>query len=134
MEAPFSNSSPPQFPSPPLKKTKHSPPLVNPAFITGSQAYGTPTEESDVDLVILVDPKTLRFLMGAFGDIKEDDESYKDMTSAQFSIGTLNLILCQEVKHYRQWQRGTKTLKAMAPVTREQAVALFASIREEGNE
>lgn len=32
------------------------------AFITGSQVYGTPTEESDFDLVVLCDKKVVQIL------------------------------------------------------------------------
>lgn len=111
------------------------PPLINAAFITGSHAYGIPTEESDVDLVMLVEPETLHLLVALFGDpgTQEDLALYNDLPTAQLRVGKLNLIVSTTVRHYRQWLRGTKALKAQAPVTREQACAMFKEIRAEGN-
>ena len=110
-----------------------SPPLINPAFITGSYAYGTPTEESDVDLVILVEQETMRHLIALFGDenTKGNLADYEDLPTATLRMGKLNLIVACTVKHYRQWQKGTRQLKAQAPVTRDEAKLVFKIIREE---
>ena len=118
-----SKANPPKIP----------PPLVNPAFITGNHAYGIPKDTSDVDLVILVEPQTLKLLVDLFGneDVQDKLADYEGMPTAQLRHGRLNLIVSTTVRHYRQWQKGTKLLKERAPVTREHAVEVFKSIREE---
>lgn len=108
------------------------PPVANPSFITGSFAYGTPTEKSDVDLVILVEPETMRILVDQFGDDgdRQDQDDYGNLPTASLRIGKLNLIVSIDLKHYKQWRDGTQELKRRAPVTRDQACAAFKIIRE----
>jgi len=71
------------------------------AFITGSHAYGTPTDESDIDLVVWVggDAKTLLA-----------KEGYP------IRFGNLNLILVDSEEQWTAWEAGTNALKRIAPV------------------
>lgn len=94
-------------------------------FLTGSHAYGTPTAESDVDLVVLVDNLELRKLI----ELKLENADPKESTSAEgactasLRFGELNLILTHREDIFRAWQCATENLKSKAPVTRETAVA-----------
>lgn len=79
------------------------------AFITGSRVYGIPREDSDIDLVVLVDETTrdnLRLL-------RDNHDAFK------VTFGRLNLVLVTTTKEFEAWKQGTEELKALSPVTRE---------------
>jgi len=99
------------------------------AFLTGSRAYGTPREDSDYDIVVLVtDPDTLM----ALTDLRDPgDPVMPDSYRRSIKEGRLNLITCQTRREFDLWVRGTNELRAMAPVTREFACAHFARLRAE---
>jgi hypothetical protein len=95
----------------------------NVAFLTGSQVYGTPKSESDIDLVIVTTPEVAAFLR------EHSEESHK------FAFGKLNLIVCTTDSQYKSWQEGTKELlleKEMmrSPIERDHAVEVFDRWRE----
>lgn len=71
------------------------------AFLTGSQVYGKPTKESDVDLVVTVDFGTYKKLHSLAG--VEDGETIR--------FGKLNLILCLDDLEAAVWKVGTEELK-----------------------
>jgi hypothetical protein len=110
------------------------------AFITGSHAYGTPREDSDIDLVIFASEETREFLAKKLGEGVED---YGDGT-CQLKIGALNLIVCSNSSRHAAWAKGTAQLIAeakpgnwggvTAPVTRERAVEVFKSLGISGDE
>lgn len=107
--------------------------MTFPAILTGSHAYGTPKPESDVDLVIRVtDPDTLDAIINA-ADPPTDDPVHKpsavQFRTASFRFGTLNLIIAHTDDQYAQWAEGTRILRERAPVTREQACAVFQALR-----
>lgn len=92
------------------------------AFITGSHAYGAPTDASDVDLVLRVDPETRTKLVQIF---EPEGAEYGDNV-LQFKVAdVLNLILCVTDAQYEAWRAGTAGLIAMKPVTRDQAIAVL---------
>lgn len=86
-------------------------------FLTGSQAYGTPNEESDVDIVVLVrDSEELEeFPVGKYND-----------NTPTIRIGKLNIILVYNESEYDAWFAATQKMiawkKAGWPVPREQAI------------
>ncbi len=84
------------------------------AFLTGSRAYGTPREDSDVDLAVLVSPETASILwkLGA-----------RDGGSVKF--GPLNLITFSNEQNFLEWSRVNAELCKKGPVTREEAMAAF---------
>lgn len=90
-------------------------------FITGSHAYGTPHEDSDIDLVVLVDGDDSVLLCKYSEDQKEGDYH-------TFRYGKLNLILIVDPVRYETWAGGTEQLKLMKPVTREYAVEFFQTL------
>jgi hypothetical protein len=77
-------------------------------FCTGSQVYGTPTVESDLDLVVVVSPEDFTLL-------------------AQFDPGGPALVYGGAVSEAQApaWAEATAELAAQKPVTREQAIALI---------
>lgn len=96
---------------------------TTPAFVTGSRAYGEPREDSDVDLVVLMDSEGMRLLASLVQD--DDRKDYPEATSVSLRFGELNLIVCTSQEDYDDWVTGTAELKAKSPVGREEAVATF---------
>ena len=76
------------------------------AFITGSHAYGTPTEASDIDLVILCDEETRSKL----DELK--DRYPEKMEQKPIRFGRLNLIVVTSQEEYEAWKEGTDTMSA----------------------
>lgn len=88
-------------------------------FITGSWAYGEPTPESDVDLVLLVDSWPRDILL-------ELSETKK----VPVRYGKLNLILCYSEEEYDAWYEFTNDMLGQRiltgkPVSSEEAKAAF---------
>ncbi len=93
-----------------------------PSFVTGSRAYGTPRYPSDVDLVIWVSEADLEILKA----ILPTPKTMRHVTS--FHVGRLNLLCCTDHDVYAKWREGTDQLIARKPVTKAQAIALFAGL------
>lgn len=112
---------------PPLKKITHSKEhamssaddkgsvssAAREAFITGSYAYGTPTESSDIDLVVWVGSEAKDILARGGYPVR---------------FGKLNLILVDNDEQWAAWSAGTRALKKLAPVARDFAVAFFIEL------
>ncbi len=105
------------------------------AFLTGSQVYGTPTEMSDIDLVVLLSDEDRELL----ADLITEDEKkrrfnkidgYYGVDSLNLKFGRLNLIVAKDEKEWQAWRAGTTTLLSQAPVTRDKAVETFKGLRE----
>ena len=97
--------------------------ILTPAFLTGSHAYGTPTEKSDIDLVVLASQETIAKLEELLGI----DSDYGDGVG-NLLIGKLNLILVGP-ELYEAWDKGTQLLIGQAPVTRKRAVEVLTAFR-----
>ena len=104
------------------------------AFITGSHAYGTPTEESDVDLVILVDWATLDKLNNL--SEKGLNESATDSGDISLRFGKLNLICVADEAIFAAWKLGTAKLEHEAhkkkgkKFDKQAATAILDNVRE----
>ncbi len=83
------------------------------AILTGSRVYGKPTEDSDIDLVVLMSP-----------------EKGADLAALMGEGLNLNVIVETDPKQFEIWGVGTALLTAQAPVSRDTAVAVFAEMRE----
>lgn len=106
------------------------------AFITGSRAYGTPTPDSDIDLVLRMTEEEYQ-LLKPFADqiyFDTDPEYGRKCQNHVLRFGKLQLLICTTDAQYRIWFEGTKTLKWLsrnrkAPVLRSEACKLFADLR-----
>ena len=88
-------------------------------FITGSRAYGIPTEDSDIDLVLPPNTNT---------EFKKTLVGFSDDREIPVKYGRLNLILTNELKQWELWLQATNELIAMKPVTREFAVEYITKL------
>jgi predicted nucleotidyltransferase len=93
------------------------------AVLTGSQVYGTPTDASDIDLVVMMDEASATELKGL-----HDQESSYPERKGSLRFGRLNLIIVTDYRKFKAWRQGTAELIERKPVTREQAVELFKSL------
>jgi predicted nucleotidyltransferase len=100
------------------------------AFITGSHAYGMPTNDSDIDLVVLMSEKTVEKLHELTGSSVAQDLSGWDW-KLSLKFGNLNLLCCTDEEQYNIWKQGTRELKKRKPVTRDEAVKTFQRLRKE---
>ena len=111
-------------------------PIPPNAVLTGSRKYGTPKDESDIDLAVLVSEADYDRIMSCLTD-RECPAYYGAMHisetlegSQSIRLGRLNLILCFNPDVFKLWEKGTKALFDRRPVTREAAMALFHELRE----
>lgn len=103
-------------------------------FLTGSRAYGIPTDKSDWDLVVrLSDEDFLELVQAARAAAPNVDQSsdYVGKSGRSLRVGPLNLLCCLNDAQYECWEEGTAILKDRAPVTREQAIEVFHKLRVE---
>ena len=89
------------------------------AFLTGSQVYGTPRQDSDLDVCILVADPDICSAIAAVSDPG-------DGSMGSLVFGRLNLnLFCGEAQ-FRAWRDATDEMKmekaAGRPVTRERAI------------
>lgn len=105
--------------------------IIRRSFVTGSHAYGTPGRESDIDLVVIVTEADLLILMNGADERNEWDAQYQERApqAACLRFGNLNLIACTSEETFEVWRKGTRQLKANAPVLRSVACGLFAMLR-----
>ena len=87
------------------------------AFLTGSRVYGTPREDSDLDLVVFVDEDTKKALR-AMSD-----------SNTKLMYGGLNLIAVTTKAEYDAWYKGTDILKNRPdPVKKAEACEVFDAL------
>ena len=106
-------------------------------FITGTQAYGVTTEDSDIDVVMYtVEMQLLKEVLH-----RADINTYKSpIQIAQgypgfyFDLmgGTINIIVVDDEKTYNQWQYATERMQGMTPIAdREERIRIFKMFRED---
>lgn len=98
----------------------------NPAFITGSHAYGVPYHNSDVDLVILADQETVNVLYPIHR--VDPNPMYEDSRCLRF--GKLNIIAVGDQAEYDLWKKCTDELIARKPVTKKEAIEHFQKAKK----
>lgn len=121
--------------------------LYTNALITGSHAYGRPTEVSDVDLVILTSRETIKKLKTLADEVKMAEvetkiDEYGECSACLYfgeDDGQLNLICVTSADAFLRWQQGTNTLKARKaeqghPVSREEAKDHFRLLELEAKQ
>ena len=91
-------------------------------FFTGSRVYGKPTDESDLDIVMLVSELD-REVLKEFGSLNRDHKVGEDL-SVRF--GMLNVIIVINEQEYDAWRDATDNLFTMSvesgPVGRDEVV------------
>jgi hypothetical protein len=90
------------------------------SFITGSCVYGTPTAESDIDLVLTLSSEDIE-LLSRFAD---NGKVSAGADGGSLRFGNLNLICISEVE-MEAWKSATDDLVARKPVTRNEAITLI---------
>ncbi len=102
-----------QYPLPPSKRD-----ISTRAFLTGSRAYGTPREDSDIDLCVLLSRDDYHTLKAALPeDAREDmDDGRYDEEPGGMNIrfGQLNLLAFNDADIYWAWQESTGMCKDYA--------------------
>ncbi len=100
------------------------------ALLTGSRVYGKPTDDSDVDLVVLMEPSEaadFAALMGA--NLERSSRESGFYPQATVRMGKLNVIVESDPDALDVWRQGTAELVAKRPVDRDVAVATFKRLR-----
>lgn len=92
-------------------------------FITGSQVYGTPTEQSDIDLVLSLSPEDIELLC----HFADNGKCSAGADGGSLRFGQLNLIILQE-HELEPWKAATDELIARKPVSRDEAVKLIKAM------
>lgn len=103
-------------------------------FITGSHAYSTPHEKSDVDLVVRMDAGVcyqLGKLLGISKQAQNEDDPDAEYNRTSLRIGNLNLIICETDAEYDYWKEGTELLIKQKPVTRDFAIKFLDDLYSE---
>jgi len=92
-------------------------------FITGSRIYGSPTEDSDLDMVIIAREHEWDFLV--------------DNQGGKFPVryGKLNLILCRNSREYDSWKEARdlcikRKNKIGRPLTKDEACLIHDMVHE----
>lgn len=112
------------------------------SFVTGSHAYGLPTEKSDIDLVVWVSPVDLHRLQrmadnkGEGGITEGASDGGPEADSLRF--GKLNLIAVTWKKAFQAWLEGTEELmnrhiQEQRDIPRDEAIKLFKKLRKKLN-
>jgi hypothetical protein len=109
------------------------------AFLTGSRVHGVPREDSDIDLVLLIEEHEALTLHDLLTEEMGDDLSadmgcpaagYEGLgKGVHIRIGKLNLICCWDEALFASWKLGTEALKQDRPHERARAVRLYRRLR-----
>lgn len=89
------------------------------AFLTGSRVYGTPTEDSDIDLVIYCDTST-----------KEKLIELSDNGKMPCMFGKLNIIFAINETQYKAWSEAKEHCNLFKPISRELAFEIHDRVRD----
>lgn len=105
------------------------------SFITGSYAYGEPTDKSDIDIVLRIGNVNAD-LLRKLSDKKPEPKGRKIVSKGPDPIrfGKINLILCLDDEVFECWRKGTVELQERARVEdrripRDEACEYFKSLR-----
>lgn len=106
-------------------------------FSTGSRVYGTPREDSDLDIVILTDSEGLEALCAEFEPHPEATDYSDAITSltGPSEMGyEINYIVTTDPVMFQMYKLARKLCLAVAPVTREIAVGIHEVLRDDMSE
>lgn len=100
------------------------------SFITGSQIYGKPNEQSDIDLVIFGDndlKKELRSFQGP-----RTIQAQSKTRNGPIKFGNLNLIVVTDEIEYLAWLHSLRKCRALSlenEVKKSQAIHIHDEVR-----
>lgn len=120
------------------------------AFLTGSQAYGAPRADSDIDMCILLDPENW-MLLSTVGlkEVQKNSTSCQlsggDDTDVALQFGRLNVLAFHDEGIFNAWKDGTDQLireaglrdfdnKFKTPVSRDRAKEVLQQKVDEARE
>ena len=99
-------------------------------FLTGSRVYGTPHNQSDLDVVVQLSKEEWELLL-SIGGSTAPASAAEEFPTLSIRFGNLNLICAKNDDWLEAWWRGTQDLIARKPVTRDEAVATFDKLFKE---
>lgn len=91
-------------------------------FLTGSHAYGTPREDSDVDLAVFVPAEDADKFRGLFASELRISNEGSYPNGCAYRFGNLNLLVFSSEPHFNAWREATAELATRKPVTRSEAI------------
>jgi hypothetical protein len=106
--------------------------LLPAAFVTGSQVYGKPTVDSDIDFVVRCDIEVgdMIGLIALDAVCLHNKGLHYSRSSTTLRFGKLNLILCHTDEAYEAWKEGTREAYERRPVSRDHAIKIMKHFRE----
>jgi hypothetical protein len=93
------------------------------AILTGSQVYGSPNSESDIDLVVLTSPHQAELLT-----MLADKCQAVNKGGFSCRYGKMNLVVETSPAKFKIWKQGTAQLLSESPVTRDRAKEVFKAL------
>ena len=99
------------------------------SILTGSHVYGLPRQDSDLDMVVLIEKNEDYFLLSRIADNPLHNQTPSAYNGVSLRYGKLNIIaVLKDRKVFEAWKRGTEFLKSIRPVTKEQACLIFETM------
>lgn len=106
-------------------------------FATGSRVYGSPEEEADLDVVMLLDRSTY-WLLTDFATKHVNPNNHPSASDEEghpsFFLGKVNIIPVFEPEIYDAWLKACQLCKAKKPVTRREAIKIHEACKAEGQD
>lgn len=96
-----------------------------PAILTGSQKYGIPRDDSDIDLVVFIDNEDDLKELLMWAEVMSAKLHTQGYNGISLRFGRLNLIVVNDKNTYDGWKMGTNFLSQIKPVTKEIACLMF---------
>jgi hypothetical protein len=98
--------------------------MNNKSFITGSHAYGIPTEDSDIDIAVCLTRDEIVKLW-------QMSDSKSKLMFGKINLVCFNFDDEEDMQRFEKWKTTNDSLVAKRPVTKEEAIQAF---RESGAE
>ncbi len=89
------------------------------SFLTGSRVYGTPKEDSDLDLCVFV-------TQAALEELRKMADKVGNSRGDSLMFGKLNLLCFTKQSEFEAWHNATVELCCIAPVSRDRAIEEIA--------
>lgn len=103
------------------------------SFITGSRAYGTPREDSDIDLVIRISEKDALMILDNCDEPPRNAliEHYGLSGLHCIRYGKLNVLMCTSDIYFDAWRMGTHLCAKKGQLSHDEAVEIFQKVFQE---